>query len=671
MKTALETKATRTSLHRGDIQALRGVAVVAVVLFHSFSSVFPNGYLGVDLFFVISGFVMTPQILDIFRKGEDFEPRLFAKIQYFYLRRFYRLAPAFGVSMLFATAVILLFGNLADHGRFTMQGIYSFFLIGNVGALRFNGNYFNSNFNPLTHLWSLSAEEQIYVLIPILLLILVTICRVRNLPQALFKKYAVALTGFFSIIYYFPEITSSFLIFSQLTQFAWIFTEPFSYYSPLHRVLEFLLGAIAAATVMKSSVLRFWNAKRVRLLAAIVLLAVLFFPNIFSLNEKCLEFIVCLSGVILLLIPSNSTRVSNVFSPLCWAGDRSYSLYLYHLPLLYIVQIGFFSRVNIPLIVMTVLAVSIATLMAHVTYRFIEQPNKLTARVQKVNHPINVGFFKSFGIYFLVPLILLGSMNIANSYNYFGLNRNLKPPLSAATLDSQCQRDSLSGGPCIYPGVKASKSVLLIGDSHAAMFSQMVVDEARKANWNAIVWAHNGYSPRLHDTSDLTSNPSSNLAVLNTLAQIRWIEKYQPDLVIVSAAMVSPDQNPFRYAITYLSDISRNLVVINQVPLFSDKQFFSSYSIIESPYDAPKSVALTEMDQRAFLAGENFSDWAKLNNIQTIDTVGLFCDTLSCSRFKDNGWLYFDVSHLSIYGAQLLAPSVGKYLLANFHNKGL
>ena len=648
----------RTSPHRIDIQALRGIAVIAVVLFHGFSNIFPHGYLGVDLFFVISGFVMTPQIIDIFQRQKDSEQRVFSKLRAFYIRRFYRLAPAFGVFIVFACAIMLLFGNLADHGRFTMQGIYSFLLIGNVGAFRFNGEYFNPNPNPLVHLWSLSTEEQIYIFIPLYLILCVTVFRVKNFSTKIFRKYVFVAVGFSSLLYYFSGQMISILALFHLTQVSWIISEPFSYYSPFHRLIEFSIGALVASYQRKAPLIQRTHLRNIRIFASNVLVAGLFFPRAHSLSANFLELIISTSAAIILFLPSYSDKGSRLFQPLVWCGDRSYSLYLYHLPLIYVVQIGFFSRLTTPINYLTILTFLITAFMAHFTHRFVEQPNRVRGREILIDKASNLVFFKSLLIYFFLPCFFLVSMNVANNYKYFGLDQNPNPPPSAASLDSDCKRDSLSGGPCIYPSENKLGSVLLIGDSHGAMLSQMVVDEAQKAHWSAIIWTHNGYPPRLQQTEDFTSNPFSDLSVTNTLAQVKWIEKNRPEIVIISSLLLSRDQPLFRNAVQYLNKISKRVIVINETPLFTDSRFFNSYSIIEKPYAPQKSVALSAMNQSAFKAGENFSAWAKINNIETIDTVDLFCDVQRCNRYDKGGWLYFDNSHLSVNGAQVLGPRV-------------
>ena len=122
--------------YRRDIQVLRGLAVVAVVLFHANESLFPLGYLGVDVFFVISGFVVTPLMLRAFEKHSG-EQRVFLNLGQFYKRRLYRLAPALGVTLSISAVAIFLFGTPGDHARFSHQGLATIFLLGNFGAYRY------------------------------------------------------------------------------------------------------------------------------------------------------------------------------------------------------------------------------------------------------------------------------------------------------------------------------------------------------------------------------------------------------------------------------------------------------------------------------------------------------------------------------------------------------
>ena len=164
---------------RKDIQALRGIAVIAVVLFHARESSFKLGFLGVDVFFIISGFVVMPLILRIFENTTR-PLDVLQNLLSFYKRRFFRLIPALGVTLSISAPLILFLGNVGDHQRFARQGIATLLLIGNIGAFKYSGNYFSPNPNPLIHTWSLSVEEQIYLILPVLVLLVFLFSRFKQ-----------------------------------------------------------------------------------------------------------------------------------------------------------------------------------------------------------------------------------------------------------------------------------------------------------------------------------------------------------------------------------------------------------------------------------------------------------------------------------------------------------
>jgi peptidoglycan/LPS O-acetylase OafA/YrhL len=148
---------------REDVQHLRALCVFAVVIFHLDSSFLPNGYLGVDFFFVISGFVVWPLMSSCVTAAGDLD---WKKLKAFFRRRIFRLLPALGVVLgLFSLATFLL-GMLEDHRSIAAQGIAALLVMANVEAYsQSQGSYFHPNPNPLLHTWSLSAEEQVYLLV--------------------------------------------------------------------------------------------------------------------------------------------------------------------------------------------------------------------------------------------------------------------------------------------------------------------------------------------------------------------------------------------------------------------------------------------------------------------------------------------------------------------------
>jgi len=206
-------------IRNNTIQVLRGISVVAVILFHAFPNIFNTGYFGVDIFFIISGFVITPAIDKIVESKTKYE-----KLKKFYIKRFWRLMPALVVTLIFTTIIFTLLGGIGYIKNTFYQALYTYFLAGNASAYKNLGNYFLPIQNPLVHTWSLSLEEQIYIFTP-LALILIT-------------KFA----GKFNRINFF--ITLGIISFiSSLILIAPINSE-FKFYSPHTRYWEFSMGAI-------------------------------------------------------------------------------------------------------------------------------------------------------------------------------------------------------------------------------------------------------------------------------------------------------------------------------------------------------------------------------------------------------------------------------------------
>ena len=159
---------------RTDIDSLRGLSVLSVIIFHLDQKFFPNGYLGVDLFFVISGYVITKSLI----KNINQNKFSFAN---FYLRRIRRIFPALLVVLLFTLLSGLMILLTADLKRFAESLIASLGFVSNF-YFWITGGYFSTDdqLKPLLHLWSLSVEEQFYLFFPLFLYVIFKISKKIN-----------------------------------------------------------------------------------------------------------------------------------------------------------------------------------------------------------------------------------------------------------------------------------------------------------------------------------------------------------------------------------------------------------------------------------------------------------------------------------------------------------
>jgi len=218
--------------------------VLAVIFYHANSNLFEFGYLGVDIFFVISGFVILPALA----KNINGRNRKKFKLREFYKRRFLRLYPGLVSSLILSSIVLWIFFSPEYHDRISRQGIASLFFIGNIGALIYSGDYFAPNPNPLVHLWSLAVEAQIYFALPLLLIGLLKF-------KIKIENTLVYLTVLSMIFFAFPLLSES--IFSW---FGYPNKDQASFYLSFDRFWQFSVGGLCGILQM-SSLVRIFTSK--------------------------------------------------------------------------------------------------------------------------------------------------------------------------------------------------------------------------------------------------------------------------------------------------------------------------------------------------------------------------------------------------------------------------
>jgi peptidoglycan/LPS O-acetylase OafA/YrhL len=655
--------------HRADIQVLRGIAVLAVLLFHTRESVFTAGYLGVDVFFVISGFVVTPLINRIFFIENGIRARdSLSRLRSFYTRRFYRLAPALGVSLILSFIVVLLLGPVFYHFNFANQGLAALFLLGNLGAYRYSGgNYFAPNPNPLVHLWSLSAEEQIYLFLPIAIFILLFVTkRWRN-----FQLYPfVTLLGVFAY-----ALDATLRTFPEFLQNYGVSDVPgLMFYSPIGRFWEFCIGSCTYFLWIRKKVgigsKKYLNGSLIALLVSLLFLPI----NGYKFQSVLISFIA--AAAIYFMAFENLPRLPQRIAT--WLGNRSYSIYLVHMPILYV-------AIYSPLFlnnraIATSIAFVLSIIVGSVLYENVEERFKIKSVVPDSRPARARTLLISFVI---IPTLLFAGMRNGANNHYWGHDPNPVKPVYSSTVDSSCY-EALT--PCVYSVANPKGEALLIGDSHAASLFQTFAESMALEGFSSFVWQKNGcqfitrksisskYADLLRYGETISGEKQTCFSHNESI--VRWIKMHPKAMVFVSqrSTSIKPSaisESDYRRIVfsnlLYLKTLSASLTVIGPNPEFPDtSKFFTGGLLVwQKAYIPPKSFPSSSMIAQPVVDNAFYLASLPSKGIGYINSIVPFCKLEVCTRWHSSKWLWTDSDHLSVYGAERLKPYIRQQIALN------
>ena len=357
-------------IYRAEIDGLRGLAVVPVILFHAGFELFSGGFVGVDVFFVISGYLITTMLI------EDIENKRFSFVN-FYERRARRLLPA----LFFVLIVCLPFvwtWMLPSQMKDFSESIFSVSVF--LSNLYFMSqiNYFapSAELNPLLHTWSLSVEEQFYLFFPLLLLLLLK-------PSRRFALFGIFLLAIFSFI------------FSEL---AWRENQERNFFFSLSRFWEIFAGSIAAFVVQKHGI------QKNNFIAMLGLAAIVFSIFIYDKQTPFPSFyalVPVLGAVLFIIYAESETLAARIMSaePFIGIGLISYSAYLWHQPLFAFTRIKLLEQPSSALMVVLSLT---SLVLAYLSWQFVEKPFRnrkfLSGKIIFTYSSIGLCFFMALGI---------------------------------------------------------------------------------------------------------------------------------------------------------------------------------------------------------------------------------------------------------------------------------
>ncbi|MCX2865013.1 acyltransferase family protein [Paucibacter sp. PLA-PC-4] len=331
---------------RNDIQALRGLAVLVVLLYHVQIGGVDAGYLGVDIFFVISGYLITTLVATGIQRG-DF------RLADFYLRRAKRLLPAAYLTILLTALLAPWFLNRQELHDFSLQVLGSVSFTANMVLWQQTG-YFEgaSDLKPLLHMWSLSLEEQYYMLLPAALLLL---------RRAWWK----------------PAVLVALLISLGLCVLGAEYKPVATFYLLPTRAWELLIGSIAALLVTgHAHPDRLATAPLLRLLfypALLTLLVLPFYP-LQADHPGPAALVICLATLLVILRRHAGIEQLRLTRGFARIGDMSYSLYLVHWPIVALIKNAWVGLDGALPLSLRLTALLLAFAAAYPMYRFVEDP---------------------------------------------------------------------------------------------------------------------------------------------------------------------------------------------------------------------------------------------------------------------------------------------------------
>lgn len=440
------------SRYRPEIDGLRAIAIIAVIINHFDKRALPGGFLGVDIFFVISGFVISGSLLARqFDRGQDF-------FTGFYLRRIKRLWPAL-IALVAIVGFLICLVN-PNPGISLQTGLASLIGASNLLLFKLQTDYFagSTELNVFTHTWSLGVEEQFYLIYPFLF----WFCGLGRKRQADAKGFVVVIAG---------------LSLLSLLLFVWLKpgNPDAAFYLMSSRFWEMGLGCLVCFVMRKRR--SEGGSRWAPLLCLITMSGALFFPPSASLLSTLL---VAFSTALYIITISFSPSLKQAFSShrLVAIGLLSYSLYLWHWPVLalsrWTIGIHWWS---IPIQILLIVLIS------YCSYRWLEKPLRHATWSARPLGTFAWGAGASFacaGVLLVLAKPLEGRLFLGRG------NQLLDAYLRRPTPDTRICNffdepgSAASAGPgCGFVGLPGKPVVYLLGDSHIHQFRSAIASFAR------------------------------------------------------------------------------------------------------------------------------------------------------------------------------------------------
>lgn len=630
--------------YRPDIDGLRAVAVLSVLGFHFFPEWFPGGYIGVDVFFVISGYLITSILIKEHDAGSW-------SIASFYARRILRIFPALILVLLFCLLLgwhVLLADEYKQLGKHIAAGAGFFSNI----ALWQEAGYFDrsSELKPLLHLWSLGIEEQFYIFWPLILWAA--------------WQYRGKLTVITAVLALASLIAGGFLVWEDKTQ---------AFYSPMTRGWELLSGSILA---IHGGRVKFPNIASTHQSMIQLGSIFVFVISVLFLNEAMpfpgfLALIPVIITAILITTTTKGTFGHHILSwkPLVLIGLISYPLYLWHWPLLSFTRI---LTSHSPTVELRFLLLIASLLLAIVTYWFVEKPMR--------------GLRKRWLIALLASILaLIGALGF-NVFSRDGLERirykrmiELSEDASidftdfekvGLITDIKCETPFRfpEKDVCLIADPSKPVSAAVVGDSHALHAYWGLARAFEKHGLNLKVYGKGACVPFLDHISSGDSahcQPFMNLTLKN-IAQDPRINA----VVLIHRGRYLKESSSQSEIDAYKQQLDRTISMLER----ANKKIYYFMPVVEPGFDPRLCIGALPLGRKrpescVIDEAQDAVKWLKLKNIiaevysshpdiSIVDPNVYLCKDYKCPIILNGRSVFKDENHLSYFGSLLIGDQI-------------
>lgn len=624
---------------RLDIQFLRGYAVAIVILIHA--GIGPTaGFLGVDIFFVISGYLMTRLIQNQLVEGRF-------SFSEFYARRAKRLLPAAFVTFALTSVAAPFFLSSLELDAYWKQLVGALTFTANFALLAQSG-YFDaaSELKPLLHIWSLSIEEQYYFLLPLLLFL------VR-------KRF-------------WPHVTAALLIFSAAYCLYWVGIDPsYAFYTLFSRAWELSVGSMVALLALDRNPHRisrglFWPA-----MATLFIIPV--FPT--QLPHPGLDAVlVCLATAVVIINGRSFFGTLLPFRGVAWVGDASYSLYLTHWPVMAFVNNAYLGH---PPLEARIISLLVGIVLGFALYYLIERPIHKSEFRPRL--PLTVAIAAPLALLTFVPILVAGMLKTGDGIDFTALR---KPNVGLGAVCDQGREpfkplpECLTGpNPTVavwgdsfamhlVDGILASTDATLVQITRSSCPPAFGYAQFNNASRYTEDWAHRCVDFNRAVLKYLASTPSIETVVIGSTFRAFTMGGPWQAIVYGKGRAFSVEKinrnlsvRVLRNSINTLRDLGKKVVLVSPPPSSGANVSDCVERVVSGIITFGNKDCIIESADDLKYSGDVLSLLKAVSeqaSVPLIDPRGWMCSDGRCATVAGQVPLYRDATHLSVEGSKYL-----------------